>query len=84
MSQIHLSDALIQQIETTAGLTGSAVDEFVQQAVREKLDWEARRQEFRRITSRVRQAMHDQGLTEEDILADFESFRREMSGQPGA
>jgi hypothetical protein len=82
MSQIHIPDVLVAQIEAT-GVTGGAVDEFVQQAVREKLDWEARRQEFRRITSRLRQAMQDQGLTEEDILADFESFRREMSTQNG-
>lgn len=77
MLQIHLPDSLLAEIKS-AGVTGSAVDGFVQQAVREKLDWEARRQEFRRITSQVRQAMHNQGLTEEDILADFESFRREM------
>jgi hypothetical protein len=36
MSQIQIPDSLIQQIEA-AGLTGIAVDEFVQQAVREKL-----------------------------------------------
>jgi hypothetical protein len=82
MLQIELPDNLLQQIES-AGVTGSAVCEFVQQAVREKLDWEQRRREFHRITSRVRQAMHDQGLNEEDILADFESFRREMSAQNG-
>jgi hypothetical protein len=36
MSQIQVPDSLIRQIEA-AGLTGVAVDEFVQQAVREKL-----------------------------------------------
>ena len=36
MLHIELPDCLLQQIEA-AGVTGSAVDEFVQQAVREKL-----------------------------------------------
>ena len=82
MSQVQIPDALLREIEA-AGVTGSAVDGFVQQAVREKLDWEARRQEFRRISSRARQAMLDRGLSEKDILADFECFRREMSCQTG-
>jgi len=82
MSQIQIPDTLLQQIEA-AGLTGSAVDEFVQQAVCEKLNWEARREEFRRISSRVREAMHDKGLTEEEILADFDSFRHKMHEQSG-
>jgi uncharacterized protein YoaH (UPF0181 family) len=36
MSQIQLPDALIQQIQA-AGVSGGAIAEFVQQAVREKL-----------------------------------------------
>ena len=36
MLHIELPDSLLQQLEAT-GLTGGAIDEFVQQAVREKL-----------------------------------------------
>jgi hypothetical protein len=75
MSQIQLPDALIQQIEA-AGITGCAVDEFVQQAVREKLQEEERRKEFHRLTAKIREAMLAKGFTEEEILADFEKHRR--------
>lgn len=75
MSQIQISDALLQQIQS-AGVTGSAVDAFVEQAVREKLHEEERRKEFFRLTDKVREAMLAQGLTEEEIIADLENERR--------
>ncbi len=80
MSQIQLPDALLQQIEA-AGVTGSAVDAFVQQAVREKRAAEERRNEFFRLSSKVREAMLAQGLTEDELLADFEKQRRPHVGQ---
>jgi len=75
MLNIQLPDNLLQEIEA-AGVTGSAVDAFVQQAVREKLDEEERRKEFHRLTAKIREAMLAKGLTEEEILADFEKHRR--------
>lgn len=74
MSEIRISDALLQQIQA-AGVTGSGVDAFVEQAVREKLHEEVRRKEFHDLSSKVREAMLAKGLTEEEILADFENHR---------
>jgi hypothetical protein len=74
MSHVQIPDTLLQQIHT-AGVTGSAVDEFVQQAVREKLHEEERRKEFHLLTAKIREAMLAKGLTEEDILSDFEKQR---------
>jgi len=74
MSHVEIPDVLLQQIEA-AGLTGGAVDEFVQQAVREKLADAERRKEFFRLSDQMRTAMHEQGLTEEEILAEFDALR---------
>src|SRR5688500_4542912 len=76
MSQVFIPDILIHQIEA-AGATGGAVAEFVQEAVREKLAADERRREFFRLSSQVREAMLAQGLTEEELLADFEMHRRQ-------
>ena len=80
MLHIELPDSLLQQIEA-AGVTGSAVDEFVRQAVQEKLaiaklSARERRQRFFELSNEIREAMLAQGLTEEEILADFEEQRR--------
>jgi hypothetical protein len=82
MSTVQLSDALVERIEA-AGVTNGGLDAFVEQAVREKLDWESRRAEFYRLSSQLRQAMKDRGITEEEILTEFDSFRRTMHEQPG-
>jgi hypothetical protein len=75
MSHVELPDSLLQQIQAT-GLSDGAVGEFVQQAVREKLHEEQRRKEFHLLTAKIREAMLAKGLTEEEILADFEKHRR--------
>jgi hypothetical protein len=74
MSQIQIPDTLIQQIEA-AGVSGGAVDEFVRQAVREKLAADERRKKFFRLSDEVRGAMQKQGLTEEQLLAEFDTLR---------
>lgn len=79
MLQIQLPDNLLQEIEA-AGVTGSAVDAFVQQAVREKLvatklTPQERREQFFRLSDEMRAAMHEKGLTEEQILAEFDRRR---------
>ncbi len=74
MLQIELPDSLLQQIES-AGVTGSAVREFVQQAVREKLAADERRKEFFHLSAKMRAAMREQGLTEEQLLAEFDALR---------
>lgn len=74
MLQIHLPDSLLAEIES-AGVTGSAVDGFVQQAIREKLAADERRKVFYRLSDKMRTAMHQQGLTEDQLLAEFDALR---------
>jgi hypothetical protein len=74
MCTIQLPDALVDQI-AAAGVPRGAVDEFVAQAVREKLAADERRKEFFRLSDEIRAAMHEQGLTEEQLLAEFDTRR---------
>jgi hypothetical protein len=75
MTQISIPDSLFQQIEQARTPAVSA-DEFVQEAVREKLASERKREEFRQLTAGIRQAMLEKGLTEDEILADFDVQRK--------
>ena len=74
MSSIQLPNTLVDQIAAASVPTGS-VDEFVEQAVREKLAAEERRKEFFRLSDQVRAAMEKKGLTEEQLLAEFDALR---------
>jgi hypothetical protein len=74
MLHVILPDTLIQQIEA-AGVTGGAVDEFVQQAVREKLAADEPRRRFFRLSDEIRAAMSEQDLTEEQLLAEYDMLR---------
>lgn len=76
MPQIDLPQDLFQQIDATRSPTVST-SEFVAVAVREKLEKERRAEEFLRLVEGNRQAMLAQGLTEEDVIADFEAWRRQ-------
>jgi len=78
MSEIQLPNTLVDQI-AAAGVPTGSVDEFVEQAVREKLHEEERRKEFHRLTAKIREAMLAKGLTEDELLADFEKQRRSDS-----
>ena len=62
--------------------TTTSPDDFVVQAVREKLSGESRKGEFYRLSDETRAAMAAKGLTEADLLADFEASRR-TSSEPG-
>jgi hypothetical protein len=75
MSQVILPDALVHQIEATGVIGSAAVEAFVQQAVSEKLAAEQRRKKFFRLSDEMRAAMEEQGLTEEQLLAEFDSLR---------
>lgn len=78
MPEIHIPDNVFQEIEKILPAAVSA-DEFVVQAVREKLSSEDRKQEFYRLSDRTRAAMVEKGLTESDILAEFDLFREGRS-----
>jgi hypothetical protein len=80
MCHVEIPDVLIEQIKP-AGLPGVAVEEFVRQAVRDKLSAEERRKEFHRLASETHQMMVEKGLTEVEVLADFENQRRPKISQ---
>lgn len=80
MCTIHLPDSLVDEI-AAAGVPTGAVDEFVQQAVREKLavatlTAKERRKRFFELSDIMRAAMLEQGLTEEQLLTEFDARRR--------
>ncbi len=75
MPLIEIPGDLFQQIQANVPAGGS-VDAFVREAVREKIHGDERRKEFHRLTEKIRHAMVAKGLTEEEILADFEAHRR--------
>ena len=75
MPQVEIPQDLFQQIQRGLPPTATA-DEFVHQAVRDKIEWQKRREEFLRLTDITRRALEERGLSEEDILADFEKHRR--------
>jgi len=79
MPQIQIPDAVFREIERVLPKTVSA-DEFVVQAVREKLTLEDHKKEFGRLSDRTRAAMARKGLAESDVLAEFESTRKAPRG----
>jgi hypothetical protein len=74
MPHVELPADLFQQIELSVP-TGGTVDAFVREAVERKLADGRRREEFYRFSDKVRDTMHQLGLTEEQILAEFDSLR---------
>ncbi len=79
MPQVQIPQALFDQIETVVPGNGSPED-FVVQAVREKLSWERRKGEFYRLSDSTRAAMTAKGLSEPEMLADFEAKRTRPNG----
>jgi hypothetical protein len=75
MPQVNIPESLFREVEKVLPKTVSA-SEYVVTAVREKLDLEGRKREFFRLSDRVRAAMTEQGLTESDILREFEATRQ--------
>jgi len=79
MSNVHIPQSLFDEIERVVPAVTS-LEDFVVQAVREKLSWEGRKGEFYRLTNATRAAMAAKGLSEAAILADFEAFRKASNG----
>jgi hypothetical protein len=80
MLQVNIPDTLLSEIEKVVSAPTS-LEDFVVEAVREKLSWEGRRREFYRLSDETRAAMKAKGLTEADILNDFEAFRHRLTGR---
>jgi hypothetical protein len=74
MPHIQIPDSLFMQIEQALPPSASP-EEFVVQAVREKLSFEDQKKEFYRISDRNRAAMIESELSEDGILRDFDSGR---------
>lgn len=74
MANVVIPDALLSEIGQSIEPSDATTD-FVVQAVREKLQAERRRQEFLRLSEETRAAMIRCGLTEQDLLRDFELRR---------
>ena len=82
MPEIHIPQTLFSEIEKAIPLAASA-DDFVLQAIREKLSFEDHKREFFRLTDQNREAMKEKGLSEEGILTDFDTFRRKLNDSRG-
>ena len=75
MPQVYIPEALFEQIKNVLPETASP-DDFIVKAVRDQLSLEERKAEFCRLSGAVRAAMVENGLSEEQVLADFESYGR--------
>ena len=79
MPQVEIPDVVFQQIEQLRPESQSAAD-FVLHAIQDRLAREDRKREFYRLSNETRSLLSKQGLSEADVLADFESFREPLSG----
>jgi hypothetical protein len=79
MPQINIPDSLFREVEKALPNAVSP-DEFIVMAVREKLSFEGQKSEFYRLSDQTRAAMTARGLTEADVLAEFESARHACNG----
>lgn len=78
MAQITIGDDLLTQIQRTLPAAVSA-DRFIEEAVREKLAVEERRAEFYRLSEETRRRMDEKGISESEILGDFETSREGLT-----
>jgi Arc/MetJ family transcription regulator len=78
MAQITIADELLTQVRRALPEFAST-DEFVEEAVREKLAVQQRRVEFFRLSEETRRRMEEKGISESEILNDFELFRQGLT-----
>jgi hypothetical protein len=78
MAQITIADDLLAQIQRALPESAST-DGFVEAAVREKLAVEERRAEFYQLSEETRRRMEEKGISESEILGDFEVFREGLT-----
>ncbi len=74
MAVITLPDELLQRVERSLPEAVSA-EEFVANAVREKLAFQGRKAEFYRLSEETRRLMLEKGYSEQQLLSDFDAFR---------
>ena len=79
MPQVNIPESLFREVEKVLPNAVSP-DEFIVTAVREKLTFEGQKQEFYRLSNQTRAAMAARGLTESDIVTEFEAARQSQNG----
>jgi hypothetical protein len=78
MANITISDELLERVEQSLP-KATSVAEFVADAVREKLAWQQRKAEFFRLSDETRRQMEMRGISEAEILGEFEAFREGLT-----
>ena len=78
MAQISIADDLLRRVDDVRPASVSA-EQFVADAVREKLSWQENRAEFFQLSDETRQMMEAKGITQAEILADFEASREGLA-----
>ena len=71
MAIITISAELLQRVEQSRPRILSTA-KFVADAVREKLAWQERKSEFFRLSDETRRQMDQQGISEAEILGEFD------------
>ena len=84
MRTILLSDSLSKEIDKVAREFGYMEEkQFIEDMLKEKI-LEYKRQMFMKGVANIRRKLAVKGLTEDEIIADFERFRHSQSRSPAA
>jgi len=79
MAIIAISDELVHQAKLLAARAGySTLESLIEEAIRQKLI-QLQAEESQLLTQQIRDKMQEKGISEEEILADFERFRQSLA-----
>jgi len=82
MGTIILSDSLTKEIHKVAQELGYTKEkQFIEDMLKEKV-LEYKRQLFMKGVADIQRKIAVKGVTEDEIIADFERFRHSQSGSP--
>ena len=84
MRTIILSDSLAKEIDKVAREFGYTEEkQFIEDMLKEKV-LEYKRQMFMKGVADIQRELAAKGMTEDEIIADFERFRHSQSRSPAA
>jgi len=84
MRTILLSDSLSKEIDNVAREFGYTEEkQFIEDMLKEKI-LEYKRQMFMKGVADIQRKLAAKGVTEDEIIADFERFRHSQSRSPAA
>ena len=76
----YIPEALFQQLQLLASATGvDDLKSFILEVLQEKVQAEKDKEFVFQVTDEVRAGLHRAGVTEEEILEDFNKFRKTLS-----